>query len=332
MLPEYPVYVISKGRSDVCLTARFLIEDKVPFSLVIEPQELDEYEAEFKGQDYVTIRTLPFSNLGLGSIPARNWCWEHSKSLGFAWHWLLDDNIRQILRRYKTKRLPCNSGPALRITEEFVSRYTNIGLAGLNYSMFAPDNAGFPPFRLNAHLYSCLLIQNALPQRWRGRYNEDTDLCLQVLAAGLCTVQMNVFLIQKIATMKMKGGNMTDLYQGDGRLKMARSLERMWPGVSETKRRYGRPQHVIKYAWRKFDTPLQRRTDIDWAALPPINEFGFELQQIAPEIKSNRLRALVEEFRQAQQARLQEGEPNVNTGSDQYDANAAGDQVRQDEG
>ena len=59
-------------------------------------------------------------------------------------------------------------------------------------------------------------------------------------------------------TMTMKGGNMAQLYQGDGRLTMARSLERMWPGVVSINRRFGRPQHVVKNSWRNFDTSLIR--------------------------------------------------------------------------
>jgi hypothetical protein len=39
----YPIFVISKGRSDCCLTARFLVKDKVPFKLVVEPQEAELY-------------------------------------------------------------------------------------------------------------------------------------------------------------------------------------------------------------------------------------------------------------------------------------------------
>jgi len=260
--PRYPVYVISKGRADCCLTARFLLDDGCPFHIVIEPQEREEYEQHF---DSGLLLDLPFSDLGRGSIPARNWVWEHAKGHGAARHWILDDNINCIKRRFKARRIPCEAGAALYQCEEFVDRYTNIAVAGLNYCMFLPTHSRFRAFFQNVHVYSCLLIQNDLAHRWRGRYNEDTDLCLQVLAAGLCTVLFNAFSIKKVETGIMKGGNATELYKGDGRLVMARSLERVWPGVVETKRRYGRPQHVIN--WKKFDTPLNRRDDIDWDAI-----------------------------------------------------------------
>jgi hypothetical protein len=73
---KYPIYVISKNRVDVCYTAKFLIKDDMDFKLVVEPQEAQKYKSKF-GENRVLI--LPFSNLGKGSIPARNWCWEHAK-------------------------------------------------------------------------------------------------------------------------------------------------------------------------------------------------------------------------------------------------------------
>ncbi len=287
MDPRYPVYVISKGRADCCLTARFLVRDRVPFRLVVEPQERELYAKEF-GEEQLEI--LPFSNLGLGSIPARNWVKDHAIASGAARHWILDDNILGLWRRYRATKLPCEAGIALRAAEDFTDRYENIAIAGLNYYMFAVNRTKAPPFVLNCHVYSCMLILNALPHRWRGRYNEDTDLCLQVLSDGWCTVLFNAFLAFKTPTMLMKGGNTAELYAGDGRLKMARSLERVWPGVVETKRRFQRPQHVVKDAWKKFDTPLKRRADVDFEALAAgPNNYGMRLRQVR-EVRPGRVR------------------------------------------
>jgi hypothetical protein len=290
-LPRYPVYVISKGRSDCCLTAKVLMKDGVPFQLVVEPQEREAYEKEGFGEH---LLVLPFSNLGLGSIPARNWVWEHAKKSGVARHWILDDNISGFWRRWRARKIPCEAGGAFYAIEEFTDRYENIAIAGMNYYMFSVNRETQAPFCLNVHVYSCLLIRNDLTQRWRGRYNEDTDLCLQVLSAGWCTVLFNAFLCWKMTTMTMKGGNTAELYKGDGRLRMARSLERAWPGVVETKRRFKRPQHVIRKSWRAFDTPLVRRKDVDWVALEKqkVNEFGMELTRVK-ETQSPALQALV---------------------------------------
>lgn len=253
---RYPVYVISKGRAPRATTAMFLAADGVPFRLVVEEPEAAAYAARY-GDDVIEV--LPFVNQG--GVAARNWCWEHSIGLGAERHWILDDNIRSVQRWHEGRRLRMDSSIAFASIEDFTDRYTNIGLSGMQYVMFAAGPQ--TPFILNCRVYSCQLVRNEMPIRWRGEWNTDTDLSLQTLGIGLCTILVNAFLIEKLTTMKAKGGN-TERYQGDGRLQMARSLERQWPGIVTVDRKWQRPQHVIKNNWRRFDTPLIRRTDIDW--------------------------------------------------------------------
>lgn len=274
--PESPVYIISKGRADLSEhTAVSMAEDGVPFRIVVEPQESTAYAERF-GRDRLLV--LPFGNLGQGSIPARNWCWDHALAAGHDHHWIVDDNVRYMARFHKGYRHRVNWNVGLTAAEDFTARYTNIGLTGFDYWMFGIS--GGPPFRLNNHVYSCILIRNDLPYRWRGRYNEDTDLCLQVLSGGLCTVQIGAFLIHKMGTMQASGGNTDELYAGDGRLRMAQDLERAWPGVASVDRRFNRPQHVIRDNWRKFDTKLIRRDDVDFDALDASKYDGLELRRI----------------------------------------------------
>lgn len=289
-LPRYPIFIPTKGRADRCLTAHFLMKDQVPFQLVVEPQEVEAYAARF-GEDRVLV--LPFSNQG-SVIPARNWIKDHSAAAGHMRHWQLDDNMRMVYRWFRGKLIPCRAGVAFRVTEDFVDRYTNVAIAGLNYEMFATQGK-VPPFYLNVHVYSCSLILNSLPHRWRGRFNEDTDLCLQVLSDHWCTILMNAFVADKVPTMTIKGGNTDEIYQDDGRAHMARSLERMWPGVVTTRRRYHRPQHVVRDAWAGFDTPLLRRTDLEIDPTP--NEYGMQLEQVKP-IRSTELQQLLAEYQE----------------------------------
>lgn len=288
LLPTFPVYIPSKGRADLAGTARVLTREAVPFFLVVEPQEVATYRSAFPAAQ---LLVLPENEQGL--VYARNWIKQHSIAAGFSWHWQLDDNIRRFHRRFQGYRLPCHSGYALHVTERFVERYENIAIAGLNYRTFIQEGTICPPFHLNARVYSCCLIRNDLPYGWRGQYNDDADLCLRVLADGYCTVGMNAFLADKLPTMHAKGGNTDALYQGDGRLKMARSLERLWPGVVSTQRRFNRPQHVVRDQWTSFTTELRLKPGIDLAALPPVDEFGAQLQQVSPAIKSATLRKLI---------------------------------------
>ena len=301
VLPRYPIYIPSKGRYDNCLSAIALKEDGVPFRLVVEKEEAEFYSERF-GEENVYI--LPFSNQG-SVIPARNWCKEHSKAEGHKRHWQLDDNVMDFYRFYKGKRIRCEAGVAFRAVEDFTDRYTNIAVSGMNYTMFAISK-GLTPFFLNCHVYSISLILNETEHKWRGRYNEDTDMCLQVLADGWCTVAFNAFLANKQRTMVMKGGNTTEIYDGDGRLKMARSLERMWPNVTSVGRRFQRPQHVVRNQWRNFDTPLKRRTDIDWDNLPRIDNYGLELKQKGEEVRSSHLKNLMSQHNTSETGNKQE--------------------------
>lgn len=278
MNPKYPVYVISKGRWNSLLTVRALRDRGIPFRLVVEPQEFHNYAA---GVDPVAILTLPFSNLGQGSIPARNWVWEHAIGEGHARHWILDDNIKAFYRFNRNLKVPTSSGTTFAAAEEFVDRYENVAISGFHYFMFASRKAKAPPFILNTRVYSCILIKNDIPYRWRGIYNEDTDLSLRALKDGWCTVLFMAFLAEKITTMTMRGGNTDSLYKRDdgqdGRLLMAQSLQRQHPDVTKIVRRWGRWQHYVDYRPFKGNR-LIRKPDAQVAE--GNDEFGMRLVQI----------------------------------------------------
>lgn len=245
MNPIYPVYVISKGRWESRLTVKALERMKVPYHVVIEPQEYDQYASVV---DPAKIHTLPFSNLGLGSIPARNWVWDHSISIGAKRHWILDDNIDGFYRLNHNLKVPVATGTTFRVAEDFVDRYENVGISGFHYFMFASRKTKLPPYIRNTRVYSCIMIKNDLPYRWRGRYNEDTDLSLRALKDGWATVLFLAFLAFKSTTMTMKGGNTDELYVDDGRLKMAQSLQEQHPDVTKITRKWGRWQHHVDYS------------------------------------------------------------------------------------
>lgn len=242
--PKYPVYIISKGRWESRLTVKSFDRIGVSYSIVIEPQEYDNYAAVIAPE---RILTLPFSNLGQGSIPARNWVWEHAIASGVERHWILDDNIDGFFRFHDNLKCPVGDGTIFRAAEEFVDRYENIAISGFNYFMFVKRKFRIPPLTLNTRIYSCILIKNDIPYRWRGRYNEDTDLSIRVLKDGWCTVLFNAFLAFKQTTMTMKGGNTDELYQEDGRLLMAQSLQEQHPDIVTIVEKWGRPQHQVNY-------------------------------------------------------------------------------------
>lgn len=115
-------------------------------------------------------------------------------------------------------------------------------------------------------------------------YNEDTDLSLRVLKSGRCTILFNAFLANKTATMTLKGGNTDELYKQnkefDGRLEMARSLERQHPDVVKVTRKWGRWQHHVDYRPFRGNRLILR----DGVQIPDgVNNFGMKLVNIETE-------------------------------------------------
>ncbi len=100
--PKYPIYIISKGRADTRMTVKSLEHLGVPYKIVIEPQEYNEYAAVI---DPDNILVTPFSNLGQGSIPVRNFVWEHACESGAERHWILDDNIQHFYRLHNNGKI-----------------------------------------------------------------------------------------------------------------------------------------------------------------------------------------------------------------------------------
>lgn len=255
---RYPIYIVSKGRADTRLTSKALEEMNIPYHIVVEQHEQATYASVM---DSNKILVLPESYLSgydtcdnlkrtksVGPGAARNFCWDHALHAGHARHWVLDDNIKSFLRFNRNKKKKVTSMQPFEIMEEFVDRYSNIAMAGPNYASFIPSKRGdFPPFVLNTRIYSCNLIKNDAPFRWRGRYNEDTDLSLRMLKSGLCTARFNVFLQEKAATQTVKGGNTKEFYEQEGTLPKSRMLVNLHPDVARLAWRYGRAHHHVDY-------------------------------------------------------------------------------------
>lgn len=277
MKNKYPIYIISKGRWDSRLTAKSLEEMKQPYRIVIEPKEFDLY-AQFIDKSKIIVLPENFSELGQGGIPARNFVWEQSIKEGHERHWILDDNIEQFNRLNRNLQVKVTTGAIFKAAEDFVDRYKNVALAGFQYDYFAKAKTILPAFYLNTRIYSCILIKNDLPYRWRGRYNEDTDLSLRVLKDGWCTVLFYAFIQQKAQTMTMKGGNTDTIYNTeDNRREFAESLVRLHPDVAKVTWKFNRWHHQVNYKPFKKNKLIKKQ---GIQLKDCINEYGMILKTI----------------------------------------------------
>lgn len=244
LFPKYPIYIISKGRWDKQLTARSLDLMGIKYNVVVEPSEYGDY---CKFIDKSLLITLPFDNLGQGSIPARNFVLSHAKKSGHKRHWILDDNINGFGYQKGGRRINATNGDMFRMCEDFVDRYNNIPLAGIRYRFH--HNYVKSPYYLNTRIYSCILIDNDINHQWRGKYNEDTDLSLRVLKDGMCTMLFTWCYCNKAGTMSMKGGNTDAIYnETNNRKEFAESLMEQHPDVVKVVWRYNRWHHDVDYS------------------------------------------------------------------------------------
>jgi hypothetical protein len=287
--PRFPLYIPTKGRADSRLTSKSLTEQGVRHYLVVEPKEVEEYERAAHGS-LATVLPLDMSykaryelcdDLGLtkstGPGPARNFIWDHSVTTGHAWHWVMDDNIEKFYRLHTNKKIPVLAPLFWRAMEDFVLRYENVAMAGPNYEMFAKARDRLPPFITNTRIYSCNLIRNDVPFRWRGRYNEDTILSLDMLKAGWCTVQFNAFLQKKVWTQQVKGGNTAEFYAKEGTAPKSEMLKAVHPDATRLVWKFNRHHHHVDY--KRFKQPLRRRPD---AEMVSATADAFKLVRRAP--------------------------------------------------
>ena len=275
MQSKYPIYIISKGRADSRLTVKSMEEIGAMYRIVIEESEYDDYAAVIPKENILTLpegfredpryaRRCEVTGLLGGSIPVRNWVWEHSINEGHKRHWILDDNMQHFYRLHKNKKVQMTTPTGFRACEDFADRYTDVKMFGMNYAFFAPSTTKRPPYYHNTRVYSCICLSNDIyPELyWRGRYNEDTDLSLRVMKAGYHTLLFNAFLCGKVASMAMKGGNTEEVYnidkvggvearagkEGfDNRKTFAESLRDQHPDVVHVTQKWGRFHHHVDY-------------------------------------------------------------------------------------
>jgi len=274
------VYIPSKSRAEIAMTPDCLDRLGVPFRLIVEEAQHDAYAARYgAGRLLVLPRSYidaydPLMPLGpeesRGSGPARNFAWDHALSEGHAWHWCMDDNIRDFHHLTGNVKHYAGDGMIFAAMEDFATRYLNLGMCGPEYEPMVPARQAKPqPFKLNRRVFSCLLIRNDTGLRWRGRYNEDLLLCIALLRAGWCTVSFLAFLQKKIATQRMAGGNTEAFYGAEGTLPKSMLAVKEHPDIVRLVTRYGRPHHVVD--WSEFEG-LRLVRDPAWTP-PPVNPY-----------------------------------------------------------
>jgi len=246
---RFTIYVITKGRWETNYTIKSLEKLGIKnYKVVIETQEVDKYIES--GVDKEKI--IPFEKEdkeNKSGIPVRNFVWNYSIKQGEDYHWILDDNIENFYRWNRNKRTIVKSGFVFTHIEEYTMKKNNVMMSGMNYHFYNPDiDYGRDLITKNTRIYSCILIKNDIPkleEKWRGKYNEDTDLSIRILKHGYGTLLFNNYLCGKKQSGTVKGGN-KELYKDysqEGYKTKTLSLIAQHPEIVKFKKLKDHPYH-----------------------------------------------------------------------------------------
>lgn len=251
----HPIYVISRHRSEYELVSRQLYDEGIPHHLVVEPHDYDAYAKRYPKE---VLLPTPIDNIGLAGV--RNFCIDHSKEAGHAWHWCLDDNILGFDRLVDGKRQRVPARNVLSVIEQTVGWFDNVGAATPCNTMWMFAQAGKPPVSYNRTISCCMLLNNHAEGRFRSGMPVDADKTLQMLQKGWSTIVFTHLGYHKMDTGRMRGGLTETEYQGDGRLERMRMLVDLWPGVynirftADGRPRLG-PANLRRYRQRPIPLP-----------------------------------------------------------------------------
>lgn len=310
--PKYPIYIVSKTRWETRLTSDTLIRMGVKHYMVVEASQLEQYQKHVD-EKWVTLLVLDpkyqdeydtCDNLGntksKGPGPARNFAWDHSIVNGFKRHWVMDDNQNHFYRHDSDKRTPTLSGAIFRAMEDHSDRFSNCYMSGPHYRFFVVPKENVPPFVQNCRIYSCNLIRNDIkdsngtPFRWRGRYNEDTILSLDILTDGMdknklqkgvtnpeiagknCTIQYNAFTTGKLVTQACSGGNTAEFYEKEGTKPKSQMLADQYPDIAKVTWMNDRWHHHVDYNGFKYNRLVLKENQ----ERNPDSEYGMELKTV----------------------------------------------------
>ncbi len=283
----YPVYIPTRGRPQVQLTATKLLSLGISPVLVVPPDDPREVQAyrdanpdclviPYPAPYFTRYERTPEMDPHPTTGAAHNFAWDHSRAAGFQRHWIMDDNIRFFWKRTSADPAPDRPQPGARRQgvrtrvkptdfvemERTAARFSN--LAGL--SLGQGGTFSDRPFMVNTRLYCATLYRNDLDLPpwnivWRRGINDDTVVSLDILKTGYwCTAETRILGIAKVPTSHTKrlAGGMTDFYgksdKDKGFARKAAEAVRLHPDCVRTSERFGRTHHFIDY--RQFTQQL----------------------------------------------------------------------------
>jgi hypothetical protein len=220
--PVYPIYIPSKKRAKIAKTPELLEKLKQPYVLVVEKEDLEEYQNVYPKAQYLV---LPKSDQGI--VYARNEIKKDAQKRSSEYHWQIDDDIRGTCYSINAKETNLSITQALSVVESCVESYANIGSIGLRHMAFSRTEKHIIGF--NKIVYTVQLLKTDTNTSFRNNTIEDVDYTLQLLNKGFCTVVLNRLLFKAPSTGTEVGGNTEIEHTREKRLLRAQNTANYWP-------------------------------------------------------------------------------------------------------
>lgn len=257
MLNKYSIYIPSKGRASHCLTAQLLRIAGLRFTIVVEPDDYDEYACYYNDDNLHVLKKN-----GQGLPYSRNSILKLSRKRGEFGHWQMDDDIRKFKVRQGDKNVDLNPRISVSNVEKIFDSYKDLSVIAHRYTSFAFSQTS--DFTYNNNPCSSILLRNDVNALWKKGTVDDADFALQILAQGGTTIIANRQLIDTVPHNKQKGGLTDSTAAEDGRRARFVQLAKTWPdGFSIRTNEEGRAKLVHHRIWSSFPqrpTPKRKVT------------------------------------------------------------------------
>ena len=269
MSKHYPIFIPSKHRCGISGTAYIFakcgIED---YRIIVEADDLKDYRNKYGTSRVLELPRSYLENyetldeygteMAAGPGAPRNYAKDLAAAEGAEWFWTFDDNLTYALLRYDARgfRRDWNGARWFAGVENLITQFNNVAIGGPHsFDFIAHGHQRIRRYVANTRVYSVSLMRTAIPFRWRGRYNDDTILSLDVLRAGWATILSNEWLMKKNQTQIVKGGLTEHLYKyGTG--PKSRMLATEYPEYAVVTERFKRIHHFIDYKKHFGHIPL----------------------------------------------------------------------------
>lgn len=241
-----PIFIPSKGRAGFAKAVTKLLDENLPFFLVVEPKEEAAYRSAYplaKG-----ILVLEQNNGGIAYV--RNFILNYVRSKKFSWYWQLDDDINMMGFVKEKKVLKAPFGFILGQAGDLLSYVPDLAIGALEYQQFAWSAT--KPYAMNSYCDTCVLVnvERTKTFQYRPDVKEDRDFVLQALSLGYASARTSRFCFGSPKNGSNEGG-LHDEYKAGLERTWSENMVGLWPGICSLQtKKDGRPD--VKVNWKLF--------------------------------------------------------------------------------